>query len=61
MMTLLPAGGLGRLRRGRHPISVPESDNPLSTREESGDGDSFDEAARAVMQRLRGVGEPGRQ
>lgn len=49
-MTLLPAGGLRRLRRGAHPINVAESGKPLSEREESGDGDRLDEALRTLVQ-----------
>src|SRR5690606_15902337 len=61
MMTLLPADGLRRLRRERHPISVAESGKRLFERAESGGGDRFDEVLRALMQRLRRLGEPRRQ
>ena len=48
-MTLLPADGLRRLRRERHPISVAESGKLLFERTDSGGSDRFDEMLRALL------------
>ena len=59
-MTLLPAGGLRRLRRESHPINVVESGKRLFEHAESGGGNRLDEVLRALVQRLRGLGESRR-
>src|SRR3990167_3716953 len=61
ILTLLPAGGLRRLRREGHPISAASPGKPLRARDESGHGNRFDEVPRTLVQRKRRLGQPGRQ